>query len=89
MVGEFDQILGALIDARTLEVFAGKFGFILSKKLVDAQIAQIPGAKGLNGQFTDEAYRGWLAQQRPQRLGHGRVVGDRGGLLDLGRQKRP
>ena len=64
MVGEFDQILGALIDARTLEVFAGKFGFILSKKLVDAQIAQIPGAKGLNGQFTDEAYRGWLAQQR-------------------------
>jgi peptidyl-prolyl cis-trans isomerase D len=64
MVGEFDQILDALIDARTLEVFAGKFGFILSKKLVDAQIAQIPGAKGLNGQFTDEAYRGWLQQQR-------------------------
>jgi peptidyl-prolyl cis-trans isomerase D len=64
MLGEFDQILGELIDARTLEVFAGKFGFILSKKLVDAQIAQIPGAKGLNGQFTDEAYRGWLAQQR-------------------------
>ena len=64
MVGEFDQILNALIDARTLEVFAGKFGFILSKKLVDAQIAQIPGAKGLHGQFTDEAYRGWLQQQR-------------------------
>lgn len=64
IVGEFDQILDALIDARTLEAFAGKFGFILSKKLVDAQIAQIPGAKGLNGQFTDEAYRGWLAQQR-------------------------
>ncbi len=64
MVGQFEQILGALIDARTLEAFAGKFGFVLSKKLVDAQIAQIPAAKGLNGQFTDEAYRGWLAQQR-------------------------
>ena len=64
IVGEFDQILDALIDARTLEAFAGKFGFVLSKKLVDAQIAQIPGAKGLTGQFTDDAYRGWLQQQR-------------------------
>ena len=44
--------------------FANKFGFPLSKRLVDAEIAQIPGTKGLNGQFSEQAYQQFLTQQR-------------------------
>jgi peptidyl-prolyl cis-trans isomerase D len=32
--------------------------------MIDAEIAQIPGTKGLNGQFSEQAYRAFLAQQR-------------------------
>ena len=62
--GDFDQLLTALIDARALEAFASKFGFNLSKRLVDGQIATLPGTKGLNGQFSEQAYAQFLAQQR-------------------------
>ena len=64
IAGDFDKILDALIDAETLEAFADKYGFILSKRLIDGQIATIPAAKGLNGQFSEESYRRFLAQQR-------------------------
>ncbi len=64
IAGDFDTILSALIDQRTMIAFANKYGFNLSKRLVDAEIAQIPQTKGLNGQFSDQAYQGFLAQQR-------------------------
>jgi len=64
IMGDFDQLLSALVDAKTLETFAAKLGFNLSKRLVDAQIANIPGAKGLNGQFSEQSYRSFLQQQR-------------------------
>ncbi len=64
VAADFETILNALIDQRTLIAFADKYGFHLSKRLVDAEIAQIPGAKGLNGQFSEQAYQGFLAQQR-------------------------
>ncbi len=64
LMGEFDRILGALIDERSLIGFAAKHGFHLSKRLVDAEIAQIPQTRGLNGQFSEQAYQGFLAQQR-------------------------
>jgi peptidyl-prolyl cis-trans isomerase D len=64
IAGDFDQLLSALVDAETLEAFANKFGFTLSKRLVDAQIANIPAAKGLNGQFSEQSYASFLSQQR-------------------------
>lgn len=64
IAADFDPLLNALIDAKTVMAFADKFGFNLSKRLVDAQIANIPAAKGLGGQFTDASYRNFLAQQR-------------------------
>lgn len=64
IIGDFDGILGELIDNKTLLAFAEKFRFPLSKRLVDAEIAQIPQTKGLNGQFSEQAYQGFLAQQR-------------------------
>jgi peptidyl-prolyl cis-trans isomerase D len=63
IAGDFEPLLSALIDDRSLAAFADKSGFPLSKRLIDAEIAQIPGAKGLNGQFSDQAYQGFLAQQ--------------------------
>ncbi len=64
IVGEFEQLLSALVDAETLEALASKFDFNLSKRLVDGQIANIPAAKGLNGQFSEQSYRAFLQQQR-------------------------
>jgi peptidyl-prolyl cis-trans isomerase D len=64
IAGDFDAILGALVDQRTLLAFADKYGFRLSKPLIDAEIAQIPQTRGLNGQFSQQAYQGFLQQQR-------------------------
>ena len=64
IVGDFDQLLSALVDAKTLEAFAEKFGMTLSRRLEDAQIANIPAARGLNGEFSEQSYRNFLGQQR-------------------------
>lgn len=64
IMGDFETLLSELIDQKTLLAFANKVGFHLSKRLVDAEIAQIPQTKGLNGQFSEQAYQGFLAQQR-------------------------
>jgi peptidyl-prolyl cis-trans isomerase D len=64
IAGDFDTILNSLIDERSLIAFADKFGFHLSKRLVDAEIAQIPQTKGLNGKFDDQAYQSFLQRQR-------------------------
>jgi peptidyl-prolyl cis-trans isomerase D len=64
IIGDYNTILDALLEQRTLMAFADKYGFPLSKRLVDAEIATIPGTKGLNGQFSEQAYQQFLAQQR-------------------------
>jgi peptidyl-prolyl cis-trans isomerase D len=64
IMGDLDAILGSLIDNKTLLAFADKFDFPMSKRLVDAEIAQIPAAKGLNGQFDEQSYQNFLRQQR-------------------------
>jgi peptidyl-prolyl cis-trans isomerase D len=60
----FDALLNALLDNAALIAFGEKHGFHLSKRLIDAEIAQIPQTRGLNGQFSDQAYQAFLAQQR-------------------------
>lgn len=64
IIGDFDPLLNELTDQKALLAFADKYGFRLSKRLIDAEIAQIPQTKGLNGQFNDQAYHAFLAQQR-------------------------
>jgi peptidyl-prolyl cis-trans isomerase D len=64
IMGDFDAMLGELIDEKTLSAFAEKVHFPLSKRLVDAEIAQIPQTKALNGQFSEQAYQQFLAQQQ-------------------------
>jgi peptidyl-prolyl cis-trans isomerase D len=64
ILGDYDRVLDALTTAKALNAFAAKFGFHLSKRLIDAEIAQIPQTRGLNGQFNEQSYRAFLAQQR-------------------------
>ncbi len=63
LAGDFDPLLQGLIDQRALQAFADKHGFILSKRLVDAEIANIPGVKGLNGEVSNSAYQAFLARE--------------------------
>jgi peptidyl-prolyl cis-trans isomerase D len=72
---DFEAILGALIDERSLIAFADKFGFPLSKPLVDAEISQIPQTKGLNGKFSEQAYQAFLQQQRLTDLEVRQIIG--------------
>ncbi len=64
IAGDFEPILGTIIDQKALQAFAAKHGLVLSKRLIDAEIANLPGVKGLNGQFSQQAYQAFLAQQR-------------------------
>jgi peptidyl-prolyl cis-trans isomerase D len=63
IMSDFNPIIDDLINQRALVAFADKYGFPLSKRLIDAEIARLPAAKGLNGQFSDQAYQAFLAQQ--------------------------
>ncbi len=64
IASDFGPLLDSLIDQRTLAAFARKNGFQVSKLLVDAEIANIPGTKGLDGKFSEQAYASFLQQQR-------------------------
>ena len=64
IIGDFGTILDALVEQRTLMAFADKYDFELSKRLVDAEIAQIPGTKGLNGEVSEQAYQAFLSRER-------------------------
>lgn len=61
---EFDAIVDALIQERTLWAYAQKHGFVVSKKLVDAEIVKLPGVRGLDGRFSEAAYQSFLQQER-------------------------
>ncbi|MEO6224817.1 MAG: peptidyl-prolyl cis-trans isomerase, partial [Sphingomicrobium sp.] len=64
IAADFDPVFNSLIDQQTLLAFADKYGFRLSKRLIDAEIAQIPAAKGFDGKFSQQAYDSFLVQQK-------------------------
>ena len=64
IIGDFESILSQMIDQRAVVAFADKFGFRISKRMVDAEIANIPGVRGLNGQPSVAAYQQLLASNR-------------------------
>jgi peptidyl-prolyl cis-trans isomerase D len=61
---QFDAILGSLVDEHALIAFAADHGFVLSKRLVDGEIASLPQTKGLDGKFSETAYAMFLQQQQ-------------------------
>jgi peptidyl-prolyl cis-trans isomerase D len=62
--GDFSRILNSLIQNRALQAFARKHDVYVSKRLVDAEIVKIPGTRGLDGKFSDQAYQTFLQQRR-------------------------
>jgi peptidyl-prolyl cis-trans isomerase D len=63
VVGDFDPILDQLINQRALVAFAKSHGFFLSKRLIDGEIANIPGVRGIGGEVSQQAYQSFLARQ--------------------------
>lgn len=61
---QFDEIVNSLVQERTLKAYAREHGLLPSKKLIDAEIVKIPSVRGLDGKFSEPAYRAFLAQQR-------------------------
>ena len=64
IMSDFDPLLQQMIDQRAITAFADKYGFLISKRLVDAEISNLPGVRGLNGQPSIQSYQQFLAQQR-------------------------
>ena len=64
IIADLNPVFEALLQQKTLLAFADKYGFPLSKRLIDAEITQLPGTKGLNGQFSEQMYQQFLQQQR-------------------------
>ncbi|HKX92893.1 MAG TPA: peptidyl-prolyl cis-trans isomerase [Sphingomicrobium sp.] len=60
----FDPLLEEMIDERAIIAFGDKYGFRPSKALIDAEIAGLPGVRGLNGQPSIQGYQAFL--QRAQ-----------------------
>ena len=57
-------IVDQLIDEAALTAFANTHGLILSRRLIDGEIAALPATRGLDGKFSEDAYRRFLANQR-------------------------
>jgi peptidyl-prolyl cis-trans isomerase D len=64
IANQFEPLLNSMIDEQALIAFAADHGFVLSKRLVDAEIASIPQTRGLDGKFSDQAYAAFLQQQQ-------------------------
>lgn len=61
--GGVDQVLEDLIDRMALFVFGRHNGVVAGDRLIDSEIAQIPGFMGVDGKFSQETFRQALAQQ--------------------------
>jgi peptidyl-prolyl cis-trans isomerase D len=64
IANQFGPLLESLIDEHALLAFAEDHGFVLSKRIVDAEIAKLPQTRGLDGKFSDQAYAAFLQQQQ-------------------------
>lgn len=62
--GGFDAVTQGLISMRAVEVWGREQGFAVSKRMIDAQIAEMPGFRGVTGQFDENVMRNLLAQAR-------------------------
>lgn len=60
--GAYDDVLNDIIDSYTLEEYARKIGLGVSKRLVDARIAENPAFAGLDGKFSQLIFQQVLQQ---------------------------
>ncbi|QXT36505.1 SurA N-terminal domain-containing protein [Sphingomonas sanguinis] len=62
--GGFEGVLQREITGLALEQFGKQQGMVVSRRLVDGQIASIPAFRGPNGQFDPALYQQLLAQRK-------------------------
>lgn len=60
--GAFDGVVSDLLDSYTLEQYARQQGFGVSKRLIDARIAQNPAFFGVDGKFSQGKFDQLLQQ---------------------------
>ena len=63
LAGGFEGTLNRLIGGIALEEFGKQIGLAAPKKLVDQQLAAIPGLQGVDGKFNNDTYKQLLAQR--------------------------
>ncbi|GAA4764157.1 hypothetical protein GCM10023219_05860 [Stakelama sediminis] len=61
--GGMDQTLTDMIQRDALDQFAHKSGMVVSKQVIDGQIADLPVFQGLDGKFSQEKFNQVLAAQ--------------------------
>ena len=64
LAGDFQPMLDALLQQKALAAFASGQDIVISKRLIDAEIARLPQTRGLDGRFSEEAYARFLTQIR-------------------------
>ncbi|QNA84266.1 peptidylprolyl isomerase [Sphingomonas sp. So64.6b] len=62
--GGLDGALNRMINNFAMEQFGQSQGMVVSKRVVDGQIASIPGLQGLDGKFSPQIYQQLLQQKR-------------------------
>lgn len=60
--GGLDSTLDQLVNRYAIAVFGEEYGVAVSKRLVDSEIRKIPGAMGLDGKFSADAFRAFAQQ---------------------------
>ncbi|MEE4450442.1 peptidylprolyl isomerase [Novosphingobium resinovorum] len=62
--GGLEQVLDSLIDSASFYAYGLKNGIVVSDRLVDSELAQIPAFQGVDGKFDQNVFRQTLAQQQ-------------------------
>jgi peptidyl-prolyl cis-trans isomerase D len=73
---DFDPLLDALIEMTALRAFAKDQNILVSNRLLDAEVAQLPGARGLDGKFSDQSYQQFLQRQQMTDPQFRKIFGD-------------
>ncbi len=58
------ELISQLTDDAAIKGFARDTDLLISRKLIDAEIASLPQTRGLDGKFSEDAYAQFLSQQR-------------------------
>jgi peptidyl-prolyl cis-trans isomerase D len=61
--GGLGKVLDGMIDRTALLVFGQDHGIVASDRLIDSEITKIPAFRGLDGKFSETAFRQLLAQR--------------------------
>jgi peptidyl-prolyl cis-trans isomerase D len=62
--GGYDGVLDQIVNSLALSQFGRDQGMVVSKKMVDGEIASIPGLQGPTGKFDPNIYQRLLAQRK-------------------------